>query len=134
MILRHLPFMILCGTSALIACSGDEIAAPSEGTILVAALTTGEDQDANGYLFSVNNGRPDEIGLADTVFVTALEAGEYEVRLSGIAENCTPEDGTNPQDALVLGGDTVSVVFNVTCEVAAPPGDGGGGGLLRIPR
>jgi hypothetical protein len=128
--LRYLPPLLFAGTVALGSCGDEQISGPTEGTIMVAALTTGDDQDPNGYTFSVNNGRPDPIGLADTVFVPALEAGQYEVRLAGIAENCSPAEGTNPQDAAVVAGDTVGVTFNVTCEVIAPP-DGGGGGALR---
>jgi len=124
--LRYLSLLLFgAGTAAVLACGDDQIAGPTEGTILVAALTTGDDQDPNGYTFSVNSGQPTTIGLSDTVFVTALEAGEYEVRLGGIADNCAPELGTNPQSAVVVPADTVSVVFNVTCEVLPPPGGGG---------
>lgn len=127
------PLLLLIGTAALglWSCGDEQISGPTEGTILVAALTTGDDMDQNGYTFSVNNSSADPIGLLDTVFVTALEAGSYEVRLSNIAENCSPAEGTNPQTTDVTPGDTASVVFNVTCEFAGlPPGDGGGG-LLR---
>lgn len=133
MSLRPLFFLIGAVTIGLMSCGDEQISGPTEGTILVAALTTGDDMDQNGYTFSVNNSSADPIGLLDTVYVTALEAGSYEVRLSGIAENCTPEDGTNPQTTDVVAGDTASVVFNVTCELAGPPADGGGG-LLRTGR
>ena len=133
MSLRPLIFLTGALTVALLSCGDEQISGPTEGAILVAALTTGDDMDQNGYLFSINNSSADPIGLQDTVYVTALEAGSYEVRLSGIAENCSPEEGTNPQTTDVTGGDTVSVVFNVTCEVAGPPG-GGDGGALRVRR
>jgi hypothetical protein len=126
MTIRQLLLMTGTGALALISCGDEQISGPTEGTILVAALTTGEDMDPNGYTFSVNNGRPDPIGLLDTVWVNALEAGNYEVRLAEIATNCTPAEGTNPQTAAVAAGDTVAVIFNVTCEVLPPPGDGGG--------
>lgn len=130
MTLRPLFFLIGAATAGVLSCGDEQISGPTEGTILVAALTTGDDMDQNGYTFSVNNSSPDPIGLLDTVYVTALEAGSYEVRLSGIAENCAPADGTNPQTTDVIAGDTVSVLFNITCEA---PGDGGGG-LLRTRR
>lgn len=126
-------FLLIAAVTVVMSCGDDQISGPTEGTILVAALTTGDDMDQNGYMFSVNNGSADPIGLLDTVFVTALEAGSYEVRLSGIAENCSPAQGTNPQTTDVTAGDTTSVIFNVTCEFAGPPPDGGDG-LLRTRR
>lgn len=125
MSVRQLLLLVGAGALGLISCGDEQISGPSEGTILVAALTTGDDQDQNGYTFSVNNGRPDPIGLADTTYVTALEAGQYEVRLAGIAENCAPAEGTNPQSTTVIAADTVAVIFNVTCDLI-PPDDGGG--------
>lgn len=125
--LRALLFLIGTGTAGLMSCGDEQISGPTEGSILVAALTTGSDFDPNGYQFSVNNGRGTFIGHLDTVFVTALEAGSYEVRLADIAENCVPADGTNPQTAQVIPGDTVAVLFDVACEaLLPPPGDGGG--------
>jgi hypothetical protein len=131
--LRPLLFLIGTGTAGLMSCGDKQITGPTEGTIMVGAVTTGADFDPNGYLFSVNNGTPKTIGLLDTVYVTALEAGSYEVRLSGIEENCVPADGTNPQTTQVLAGDTVAVLFDVACEAVSPP-PGGGGGNLRTKR
>ncbi|HEU5303503.1 MAG TPA: hypothetical protein VFU40_02560 [Gemmatimonadales bacterium] len=133
MYVRPLLLLLGVGIAGLISCGDEQISGPTEGTILVAALTTGQDFDPNGYTFSVNNGSPDPIGLQDTVYVTQLEAGDYEVRLAGIAQNCSPAEGTNPQSATVVAGDTVSVIFDVACEALLPPG-GGGGGLLQTNR
>jgi hypothetical protein len=133
MTLRFLLLLLGAVTLGLVSCGDEQISGPTEGTILVAALTTGDDQDQNGYTFSIDNGSPDPIGLQDTVFVTALEAGTYEVRLTGIAPNCAPAQGTNPQTADVVAGDTVAVLFDIACEAVGPP-DGGGDGLLRILR
>jgi hypothetical protein len=119
--------LLLVGTGAFLISCGDEqnFGLQDEGTILVAALTTGDDLDPNGYTFSLDNRSPESIGLQDTVFKSALEPGTYEVRLGGIAENCAPDAGTNPQTAVVVAGDTVSTVFNIACEVLQPPGGGG---------
>lgn len=127
------PLLLLTGavTLGVMSCGDDQISGPTEGTIQVATVTTGSDLDPNGYTFSVNNGTPDPIGLQETVYVTDLEAGSYEVRLGGIADNCAPTESTNPQTAAVVAGDTVAVRFEVTCEVLPPPG-GGGTPLRRI--
>jgi hypothetical protein len=128
--LRQLRILACTGAAVLISC-GDEqtFGVPNEGAIEVAALTTGDDQDPNGYTFTINNGSPTQILLIDTVYVADLEPGDYQVRLTGIADNCAPAAGTNPQTAVVAAGDTVSTVFNITCEVLGPPG---GGDPLRL--
>jgi len=116
----------VAGAAALISCGDDQtFGLPNEGAILVAALTSGEDLDQNGYTFSVDGGNPSQIGLQDTVYVAALEPGEYEVLLGGVAGNCAPAVGTNPRTVTVVAADTVSVVFDVACEVIGPPGGGG---------
>ena len=131
--LRPLLLIVGSGAVALASCGDDQISGPTEGTILVAALTTGDDLDQNGYTISVNSSQANPIGLQDTLFFTALEEGDYEVLLAGVAENCAPAEGTNPQTATVVGGDTVSVIFDIACE-AVPPDGGGGGDLLRTHR
>lgn len=125
--------LLLAGAGVMLAvsCGDDPIVGPTDGTILVAARTTGEDFDPNGYLVSVNSSQGEPIGNLDTIYVTALEAGDYVVSLGGMAENCSVPEGDNPQAATVVPGDTVDVLFDVTCEVLQPPGGGGGGDLLR---
>ena len=114
-------------TMATISCGDDQSAGPIDGSILVGARTTGSDFDMNGYLVSVNSGQGLAIGNLDTIWVNALEAGDYVVSLGGITDNCTLPANTNPQNATVEAGDTVEVLFDITCE---PPGDGGGGNPL----
>lgn len=120
--------LLLLGAGMLIAvsCGDDQGPSQTNGTILIGALTSGQDLDGNGYLVSVDGGQGTAIGLLDTVFVTSLDPTTHVVTLSGIAENCTPE-GNNPRSAAVIPGDTVSVVFEINCELI----DGGGGGQLR---
>ena len=126
--------LIGAGTMAAVSCGDDQSPGPTEGAILVGARTTGTDFDVNGYLISVNSGQGEEIGNLDTIYVTALEPGDYVVSLGGMAENCTVPPDDNPQTANVVPGDTVDVLFDVTCEVIDPDGGGGGGNLLRMSR
>ena len=124
--------LIAVAAMTSISCGDDQGVAPTDGTILVGARTTGSDFDVNGYLVSVNSSQGDEIGHQDTIWVDALEPGDYIVGLEEMAENCTLPEETNPQTATVSAGDTVEVLFDITCE-ALDPGDGGGGGdLLRM--
>ncbi len=113
--------------TALISCGDDQSPGPTDGTIEITTNTEGVDFDQDGYLWSVNNSQGQPIGHQATVWVDALEAGDYEVELSGIADNCTVPTDANPQDATVVPGDTTEVLFQVTCEVPEDP-DGGGGG------
>ena len=121
--------LLLLGTAA-VSCGDDQSPGPVEGTILVGARPSGSDFDANGYLVSVNSSQGEQIGTLDTIYVTALEPGDYVVSLGGIAENCALPQEDNPQTATVVAGDTVDVLFDITCEAVGPPG-GGGNDLLR---
>ena len=118
-------------TTAFVACGDDETTAPQDGALQIRSFTEGVDFDPNGYQYSVNNGQGQPIGHEESKYVTGLGPGAYQVRLVDIAENCTVPQGENPQTAEVIPGDTVEVFFQVTCDVLAPPGDGGGD-LLRL--
>lgn len=126
MYLRPLPFAMLCGTAALIACSGDEIAAPTEGTILVTTSTTGSDLDPDGYAVAVDD-RPEQgVEIRDTLAISNLSPGEHNVTLTGVTQNCTL-GGAGRRNVDVVPGDTVKVTFRITCESLLPPGPPGGG-------
>ncbi len=121
--------LLLISAAAIttVSCGDDQSAPLTDGSILVGARTTGVDFDQNGYLVSVNSGQGLAIGNLDTIWVNALEPGDYVVSLGGITDNCTLPANTNPQTTAVEAGDTVEVLFDITCE---PPGDGGGGNPL----
>ena len=123
---RKALLVLGAGTMASVSC-GDETTTPlTEGTILVAATTVGTDFDPNGYNISVNSGQPVAIGTLDTIFVNDLEAGNYTVSLGDMAANCSTIADANPVTVAVLPADTVEAEFEITCDVPAPPDDGGG--------
>ena len=128
-VLRLLAIVSVAGT---ISCGDDQSPGPTDGTIQIIADTDGIDFDPDGYLWSVNSSQGEFIGHQDTVWVNALEAGSYEVGLSGMEENCTIPEGDNPQTVVVVPGDTVDARFDVVCDLLTPPGDGGGGDALRL--
>lgn len=117
--------LVLLGaaTVASISCGSDPASLPTEGTILVAATTVGTDFDPDGYTVSVNNTQTGVLGNLDTLYVNDLQTGSYQVRLAGIAANCST--GANPLTVAVVAADTVNAEFAVTCDVPEPP-DGGG--------
>ena len=114
------------GTVAAVSCGDDPVSQPTEGAILVAATTSGTDFDPNGYTVSINSGQPVIILTLDTVYVNDLEAGTYQVRLAGIAANCSIPIAENPKTVVVVPADTVNAEFAVTCDLPDSPGDGGG--------
>jgi hypothetical protein len=107
-----------------ISCGDDPVVGPTEGTLLIAARTTGEDMDQNGYLVSVNSSQGQPIGLGDTLYVAALEPGSYVVSLTGMAENCSVPEDENPQTADVVAADTAEVLFDITCDLIETGGGG----------
>lgn len=119
--------LLLLGAATLgsTACGYDDLATPGEGTLRVAALTTGTGLDANGYTVVANNSQPEPIEVVDTIYLENLDTGLYTVTLGGLQENCDALEGTNPRTITVLPADTVGVTFSVTC-VTTPPGGGGG--------
>jgi hypothetical protein len=126
-----LRLLLIGGVAGIISCGDDQTSVPSDGTIEIVTNTEGIDFDTDGYLWSVNSSQGQPIGHQETVFVPALEAGEYTVTLSGIAENCTLPAEANPQTTTVVPSDTVQVRFDVTCDLLTPPDDGGGNPAVR---
>jgi hypothetical protein len=117
-------------TMASISCGTDPTTLLGGGTILVAASTVGASSDPDGYTVSVNNDQAGDIGILDTVFVEDLVAGSYEVRLAGMAANCSTLPAENPVTVTVIRDDTVNAEFEITCDAT---GGGGGGGGDPIP-
>jgi len=112
------------GTVISISCGDDSTSlATAGGTIQVEAVTEGSDFDGDGYVAGLNS-QTVAVGNLDTVWFTDVEPGNYEVALTGIAENCTTEG--NPRPVEVVPVDTVVALFTVTCDVPPPPPGGGG--------
>jgi hypothetical protein len=114
------------GGAAAAACGSDNSVGPRDGSIRVETTSSGEDLDQDGYTVTVDRGATDAIGLFDHVIVNGLDLGGHLVTLGGMAENCA-STSANPQSIDVVGGDTVTVGFEVACEPVAPPGGGDGG-------
>jgi hypothetical protein len=87
--------------------------------------TVGDGSDPDGYTVSVNNDQAGGIGILDTLLVEDLVAGSYDVRLAGMAANCSTLPAENPVTVTVIRDDTVNAEFEITCDAT---GGGGGGG------
>jgi Tol biopolymer transport system component len=87
---------------------------PTTGTIQVAASTTGDELDADGYTVTVDGGAGQALAINGSVTFTNQSTGNHEVELSGVAANCTIT-GDNPRTVDVTAGNTTSTTFDVTC-------------------
>jgi YVTN family beta-propeller protein len=97
---------------------------PGPGTIRLIAVTTGEDPDPDGYAFSLDGNPSSALENHATVTITGLAAGDHEVTVTGIANNCSLA-GPNPRPIEVLADDTVEVRLAVACQplpIAHPEG------------
>jgi Tol biopolymer transport system component len=99
---------------ALLSCGGDDLVAPTTGSIAITTTTGGPAPDPDGYAISVNDGAEVGINANGIHQVDELPAGSHTVRLGGMAANCTVE-GSNPRPVSVEAGATATVQFIVTC-------------------
>lgn len=85
------------------------------GTLEAMIMTSGPDQDSDGYNLSVDGVNSASPQANDTAYIADLEEGGHEADLSDIASNCSV-DGDNPQNFSVTTEDTTSVSFSLTCK------------------
>lgn len=127
--------ILLAGIWVSIATScGDNLATPTEGSIRIETTTSGVDLDTDGYTVTVDDAQGVAIGNSDRLVVNDLGLGNHQVTLAALAANCTPGEGGNPQTVAVVGGDTVTVAFQVICSSVDGGGGGGGGASALWPR
>ncbi|NNF42534.1 MAG: hypothetical protein HKN62_05720, partial [Phycisphaerales bacterium] len=91
----------------------DVVCVALTGDLTVMTTTTGDDIDADGFMFAVDGGTPQAIGVNESMTIQ-VSAGARSVELSGVANNCTVS-GDNPRMVTVPGGGTASADFSVTC-------------------
>lgn len=94
-----------------ITCAEPEAAT---GNLVVATVTTGPAQDADGYLISIDGGSGQPIATSAAVTLSNLTAVLHTVALQGLAPNCGVT-GNNPLGVAIQPGETAQVFFAVTC-------------------
>jgi hypothetical protein len=90
---------------------------PVTGAIQVAAVTSGNDLDPNGYDLDID-GSTMHMGVQQILTVGRLTPGEHTVTLGNVADNCTLS-GPNQVKAAVIAGVTEHVAFQVHCTGAS---------------
>src|SRR5688572_29678154 len=92
---RNLGLKLLCGALPALGCGGGDVTTPSTGGIEITTVTSGPEPDADGYAISIDQAVDVAIGINATLQRGDLEPGSHNVRLGGMAANCTVE-GDNP--------------------------------------
>ena len=90
------------------------------GSLEVAAATSGLDPDRDGYVVTVDAGTPHPLGVDGSLTLADVPAGTHDVRLDGIAANCTADGGTTRR-VRVTGGLPSNVTFVVGCAAMIEP-------------
>ncbi|MFO7586778.1 MAG: hypothetical protein R6X22_01770, partial [Gemmatimonadota bacterium] len=104
---------IVVPLAAAIAC-GDSVSPPEEGGLQASAATTGADLDPDGYVLELDGVPEAAVAANGSILVPGLAAGQYEVELTEVAENCAV-GGSNPRQVTVAAGGTAETNFVVTC-------------------
>lgn len=94
---------------------------PPTGGMTAKTSTTGSSLDSDGYTVAVDGGagQPIPSNSSNGVTFTGLTAGDHNVELKDVAQNCVV-GGSNPRTVTVTAGNTVTTTFNVTCSTPPP--------------
>ncbi len=84
------------------------------GSMEITVTTTGTNQDADGYIVSIDEGTLQSVGINGTATFSPILAGFYQVELQGIAATCEVE-GSNPKNVQVTVGSTTEDFFVIEC-------------------
>lgn len=97
-----------------VSCSSPGLPAPiTVGPIVVSTVTTGENQDVDGYLLVVDGIPHHAIGLNDSLVVPNLSLTPHVLALIDVAAGCRVAE-PNPRE-LVARADAVRTTFLVSC-------------------
>jgi WD40 repeat protein len=108
-----IPLLLALGAPA---CADDSTGPPAEttGSIRVQLTSSGDDVDPDGYELEVEGVPGTSVGPGDVVTIPDMRPGDYTVRLSEVADNCTVH-GANPRSVTVVAGRTTEVPLSVAC-------------------
>jgi CubicO group peptidase (beta-lactamase class C family) len=85
------------------------------GDLIVAASTTGEELDADGYVASIDGGASSgRVDVNGEVRFENLSAGDHQVELLDVAPNCAVF-GQSPRTVTVISDEAVTTTFTLEC-------------------
>ncbi len=120
---RQYPTLALSLLTLSLGCGKDGSSPnppPTTGAIRVTTVTSGMNQDPDGYTVTVDGGTARAIGTNAAITVVGLSAGAHTTVLGAISANCTVSGGTS-KSATVTAGDTTSVAFDISCTATGMP-------------
>ena len=112
---RGWPAVVALMAIGLVACNSGGVTAPTPGSMVVKTETTGF-LKAEGYDLMVDGVSNGAIGANDEVTISELDAGDYQVDLGGVPENCSVEGAT----VSVESEQTAEASLVVTCTYDEP--------------
>jgi hypothetical protein len=119
-LIRFLPFALVLALIVSACGEGvEDITGPQTGTIVVTATSSGPEPDPDGYLFAVDGGAPQPIGVSASSSLANVAPGSHTVFLSGLAANCTMSSA-NPQTVTVTAAASATASFAVQCSAPGP--------------
>ncbi len=116
------PLRASAGAAVLLVlayCGGEDIAAPTLGSLTVNAPTNGPLEPVVDYSVVIDSDPGVALHPNGSVTITDLTEGVHVVRLDGTPAECTVS-GDNPRSVVVNAGQTASTSFDITC--ATPTG------------
>jgi probable HAF family extracellular repeat protein len=120
---RPITLLLLLAVADQGCGGGGDITGPTTGTLEITSSTTGPQPDSDGYSVQIDAQPAQTLSPASTLRNTEVTPGPHTVLLGGVAANCTIE-GDNPRTVNVTAGQTVTIVFAVSCSTTT--------GSLRI--
>jgi hypothetical protein len=92
---------------------------PTTATLEIVTSTTGTGTDPDGFSVLLDGADQGAIAVSATRSLAGLTPSAHAVGLSGLAANCEVS-GANPRNTTLVAGQTVQIVFAVTCTTAGP--------------
>ena len=115
------PSLLAAGAVLIgLSCGGEDITAPTTGSLEITTATSGPEPDADGYTVTIDGGAGTGIASNGILRRENLESGSHSVRLAGMAANCGVE-GDNPRSVTVTAGGTAITSFSLSCGATPPP-------------
>jgi Tol biopolymer transport system component len=96
------------------AVSFSVLCVPKTGSILVSTVTSGPDQDNDGYSVIVERVGTSPVPTNGTRDITGLREGQYTVTLAGLSGNCAV-DGASVRTVSITFATTAQVAFAIRC-------------------
>ena len=110
--------LLLWSTYCAASLGCTEGSGPTLASVTTVTATSGPASDADGYTLQIDAERREPVGIADTLVVAGLAAGEHELELQGVAPNCTVSGGGTR--TVTAGSDESAFVrFDVECSSTA---------------